>query len=317
MSIAGIDQLVYGVGDLEACRRFLTDFGLRAIEDPAGPARFETLNGCEVLLRAADDATLPPAFEAGSTVRQVTWGVQTADDLAGLRALLREEPLFEDRVDRVSCQDPSGMHVAFRVSRKRALTLQGSPCNAWGRAERVDLPSPVYERAEPVEVGHIVLFTDALDATTHFYERIGFRLSDRYPGRGHFMRCRSSGGHHNLFLLQTPQRRRGINHVAFTVRDIHEVFGGGLHMSRCGWKTQLGPGRHPVSSAYFWYFETPLGGLIEYYSNEDVLSPNWQPRDLEPGPTVFAEWAITGGIDGETRRQTTGPGARTGKFLTE
>ena len=42
-----------------------------------------------------------------------------------------------------------------------------------------------------------------------------------------------------------------LNHVAYTVRDIHEVLGGGLHISRQGWKTQLGPGRHPISSAYF------------------------------------------------------------------
>ena len=44
-------------------------------------------------------------------------------------------------------------------------------------------------------------------------------------------------------LLNRPSPKRGLNHVAFTVRDIHEVFGGGLHFSRCGWETQLGPGR--------------------------------------------------------------------------
>ena len=71
-----------------------------------------------------------------------------------------------------------------------------------------------------------------------------------------------------------------------------------MHISRCGWDTQLGPGRHPVSSAYFWYFQNPAGALIEYYADEDQLTPEWQPRDFEPGPTVFAEWAIDGGIDG-------------------
>src|SRR6202044_2700414 len=110
--------------------------------------------------------------------------------------------------------------------------------------------------------------------------------------------------------------RRGLNHVAFTVRDIHEVFGGGLHISRCGWTTQLGPGRHPVSSAYFWYFQNPAGGLIEYYADEDVLTPEWQPRDFEPGPTVFAEWAVDGGLDGNTRRQKNVK-APEGKFMTE
>jgi hypothetical protein len=94
------------------------------------------------------------------------------------------------------------------------------------------------------------------------------------------------------------------------------VFGGGMHISRCGWDTQLGPGRHPVSSAYFWYFQNPAGALIEYYADEDQLTPEWQPRDFEPGPTVFAEWAIDGGIDGNTRRQKNAK-APEGKFMTE
>ena len=110
--------------------------------------------------------------------------------------------------------------------------------------------------------------------------------------------------------------KAGLNHVAFTVRDIHEVFGGGMHMSRTGWDTQLGPGRHPISSAYFWYFKNPAGGLIEYYADEDQLDAHWEPREFEPGPTMFAEWAIEGGIDGNTRRQKNAGGPE-GKFLTE
>jgi hypothetical protein len=93
------------------------------------------------------------------------------------------------------------------------------------------------------------------------------------------------------------------------------VFGGGLAFSARGWETQLGPGRHPISSAYFWYFRNPAGGLIEYCADEDQLTEAWQPRDFEPGPTVFAEWAIEGGIDGRTRRQKGREAS--GKFLTE
>ena len=161
----------------------------------------------------------------------------------------------------------------------------------------------------------MVFFAADVPATEAFYASLGFVTSDRYPGRGAFMRCAPRGGHHDLFLLRTPDAKRGLNHVAFTVRDIHEVFGGGLHVSRCGWETQLGPGRHPISSAYFWYFRNPAGGLIEYYADEDELTEAWTPRDFEPGPTVFAEWAIEGGIDGHTRRQ---KGRKNdGQFLTD
>ena len=57
-----------------------------------------------------------------------------------------------------------------------------------------------------------------------FYtERLGFLVSDYYPDAGYFLRCRPEGGHHDLFLLQTPDKKCGLNHVAFRVRDIHEV----------------------------------------------------------------------------------------------
>jgi catechol-2,3-dioxygenase len=207
--------------------------------------------------------------------------------------------------------------VRIEVTRKREIDVHGSPSNVWGQALRVDKPSPIYERAQPIEVGHVVFFTNNLSAHEKFYtEKLGFVISDRYPGYGAFLRCAPHGGHHDMFLLQHPNERVGLNHVAFTVRDIHEVLGGGMHMSRCGWETSIGPGRHPISSAIFWYFKNPAGALIEYYTDEDQLTPNWQPRDFKPGPTVFAEWAIDGGIDGNTRRQKDAK-APDSKFLTE
>jgi len=189
--------------------------------------------------------------------------------------------------------------------------------NTWNEKARRNQPGPIYERATPIEVGHVVFFVKDVKACEKFYaENFGFVASDRYPNRGAFMRCSAEGGHHDLFLLQPPQPRSGLNHVAFTVRDIHEVFGGGMAMARQGWSTQLGPGRHPISSAYFWYFNFPGGGLIEYYADEDYLDAEWEAREFEPGPTVFAEWAIEGGLDGHTRRQKNAK-APDGKFLTE
>jgi hypothetical protein len=90
------------------------------------------------------------------------------------------------------------------------------------------------------------------------------------------------------------------------------VFGGGLHVSRRGWTTEIGPGRHPVSSAFFWYVKCPAGGLAEYYADEDYVTRAWKPRELTPSPELFAEWAITGGIDGNTRRQASGPAVEAG-----
>ena len=91
--------------------------------------------------------------------------------------------------------------------------------------------------------------------------------------------------------------------MAFTVRDIHEVIGGGIAMNKEKWSTFIGPGRHPISSAYFWYVNSPTGGAFEYYTNDDYLTENWQPRELEHSLVSFTEWAVEGGIDHDTRRQ--------------
>jgi hypothetical protein len=77
---------------------------------------------------------------------------------------------------------------------------------------------------------------------------------------------------------------------------VHELFGGGLFMQGQGWKTHLGPGRHPTSSAYFWYFVNPCGGAAEYDFDADVITDDWQPREMVPSPQLFAEWALHDGI---------------------
>lgn len=310
MSILGIDRITYGVEDAAACRRFFIDWGLKLVHESGDALDFETLNGCEVHVRAAEDPTLPPAIEDGSTLREVVWGVASREDLERLRKALGPEAHYAERYGTLHVTDPNGLAVAFRVTHKRAVDVTGVPMNAWGQPGRgVNRRSRCYERAEPIEVGHVVFFTDRLAELERFYvERLGFAVSDRYPGRGVFLRCAPEGGHHDLFLLQPPGPKRGLNHVAFTVRDIHEVFGGGLHIARCGWQTEIGPGRHPISSAYFWYVKSPAGALAEYYTDEDELDGAWRPREFQQSNEMFAEWAIAGGIDGNTRRQVRGPG---------
>jgi catechol-2,3-dioxygenase len=232
-------------------------------------------------------------------------------------AALQTQADFVQQDQRIGCTDPSGLAVRLQISQKKTLDLDCAQLNTWSARPRVNQPSQAYDRAQPIEVGHVVFFVKELEKVSQFYQTLlGFVVSDKYPGRGHFLRCAARGGHHDLFLLQLPEARNGLNHVAFTVRDVHEVFGGGLHMSRCGWDTELGPGRHPISSAIFWYFVSPAGALVEYYTDEDELTEDWQPREFTPGPTVFAEWAIKGGIDGQTRRQKDA-GAPSGRFMTD
>lgn len=317
MSVSGIDEITFGSGDLPTCRKFYLDWGLNLVSDTAQELVFESINGCRVIIAHSDKPGLPAGLEPDPTLREVVWGVDSAEDLQAIGARMASHPGFAQQGERLGCRDPNGLSVQVQVSRKRAVPVSSAQTNTWNHRPRVNQPSPAYDRATPIEVGHVVFFVTDLQACTAFYQQVlGFEVSDRYPERGHFMRCAPNGGHHDLFLLQLPTPKAGLNHVAFTVRDLHEVIGGGMHMSRCGWSTDLGPGRHPISSALFWYYHNPAGALVEYYTDEDELTAEWQPRDFTPGPTVFAEWAIKGGIDGHTRRQFQVE-APTGKFLTD
>jgi hypothetical protein len=53
--------------------------------------------------------------------------------------------------------------------------------------------------------------------------------------------------------------------------------------------------------------KNPAGALAEYYTDEDHLDEQWQPREFEQKPELFAEWAVIGGIDGQTRRAKAAP----------
>jgi len=306
MAISGIDRVTFGVEDMEAARRFLGDFGLREQASDTAATMFTTIDGGEVQIRPASDPVLAPAFEPGSTLREVIWGCADKQALADTMASLRGIASLEAGVDGIArCTDPIGLRLGFRVSERKRVVVEPTPVNAPGTPRRINRDSVVRDSVKPINIGHVVLFVSSLEESAAFYQsRLGFVLSDRYPKAGLFLRCQPTGGHHNLFLLERPGKQ-GRNHVAFTVGDLHEVIAGGLAMSRKGWQTDIGPGRHPISSSLFWYLKSPCGGSAEYYADEDYLTAEWQPRDFVRAPENFVEWAFAGGIDVATRRQKT------------
>lgn len=304
MALIGIDAVVFSVSDMTEAKRFLDDWGVSQVSATAEKLVYRTRDGAEVIVRPSDAPDLPPPIESGNTVREVIWGAATEQELEHTVANLKSVDSFRIGADGLArVTDPNGMSVAVRVSKRTPIVVQPTQPNAPGSHQRVNKRSPIYDRAHPINIGHVVLFAADFAAMRAFYtERFGFVVSDEYPGHGVFTRCQQVGDHHNLFMLNRPGRA-GINHVAFTVTDVHEVIGGGIAMAKKGWKTEIGPGRHPISSAYFWYFENPLAAPLEYYADEDYCTEAWKPGQFERKPELFAEWAIAGGIDGMTRRQ--------------
>jgi catechol-2,3-dioxygenase len=158
----------------------------------------------------------------------------------------------------------------------------------------------MYKSAVPMEMGHVAFMVPDAEIQKQFYAgRLGFRVSDGYPGRGYFLRGGASNNHHNFFALNPGGKgnKLGFHHVAFEIGSIHELFGGGLNMTRKGWKTMLGPGRHPISSCYFWYFLNPCGGGAEYDFDSDVVDQNWVAGEFEQKPEAFAEWCLAAGME--------------------
>jgi hypothetical protein len=64
----------------------------------------------------------------------------------------------------------------------------------------------------------------------------------------------------------------------------------GTQFQRKGWKSFWGPGRHIFGSNYFWYFNSPFGGAMEFDADMDVHDNSWTPREASLGPTTSAIW---------------------------
>jgi len=298
MNLLGIDKLVFGVEDLAKCRKFWLDFGLTLSIDRPDRCIFETAEKAQIEIKPLNDPSLPPPVIKGSTLRETVWSASDQSVVDAVAAeLAKDRTVSEDSNGTVHAIDPEGYGIGFRVSRKIPLAPFESEYNAPGKVERIDKQAVFYERATPQHLAHVVFHIQDIDATPKFYiERLGFQLTDSYINRGAFLRCGGANDHHNIFLFRLPGKK-GFHHTAFELRDFHEVFGGGLRMRELGWTTHLGPGRHNVTSAYFWYFRNPCGGAAEYGFDTDRVTSSWVPREIQPSDGAFAEWSLEEGLD--------------------
>src|SRR5215471_11970751 len=121
MNVTNLEQVTFGVADLDACRRFWTDFGLAESRQPEGSV-FSCRDGSSIALRRIDDPSLPPAIERGPTSRESTFGVRAASDLAAIAAeLTKDRDVVADADGTVHSIDPLGFPIAFRVSRRKPV----------------------------------------------------------------------------------------------------------------------------------------------------------------------------------------------------
>jgi catechol 2,3-dioxygenase-like lactoylglutathione lyase family enzyme len=283
MNIIGLDALIFGVDDIQACTDCLRDYGLHPVGVDANGGRFEALDGTAVIIRRADDASLPAAIGPGPSLRETVYGVASAADLDAIEDELgRDRLVTRDEQGAVHSVDDLGFAIGFQLTVRKPFTAPNDLSNAPGHEPQRPLNQPgitLDMPAVPRTLSHVVYFVpDAAKGEAFYANRLGFKTTDTFVGAGPFMRPAGSDDHHCLFMIQTPPHMKGCEHFTFHMGSGTEVLLAGRRFEQKGWTSFWGPGRHLFGSNWFWYFNSPLGCHIEYDADMDKHDDAWVAR---------------------------------------
>ncbi|WP_054109083.1 VOC family protein [Novosphingobium sp. AAP83] len=305
-SITGIEDILFGVEDMDNACRFLELYGLKEIARDAAQSIWESLDGSTITLRLKDDATLPAPMIDEPTGRRYTWGVkdQTSLDLISSE-LSRDRDVHVSEDGLLSSVDDDGHVIAFRITRRRAYEAAPAEINVTGVEggrpinSRVSFDEPQVARA----MGHLVFWSRDPEKSAAFYqERLGFRVTDSVSGnQGILLRAAAHFDHHSIFFLNPGKApfQNSLQHIEFQFRDMQEVMIGGDRLTKAGFKTVFGPGRHMMGSNWYWYFNTPLGCAFELAADMDRADDGWEPGVWETMDEVKG-WSMAYGAFGPT-----------------
>lgn len=286
MNILGPDSLVFGVDDLDACFKYLDDYGLKRVESGPSGATYEALDGTNCVVRKASDPGLPAPVAAAPNIRDQIYGVADKATLQTIGAEMSKDREVKQSSDGIiRCVDDTGYPIGFKVTERRKFSAP-KYFNVPGMSEHraINALAAIDDAPIPVcTLSHIVLFApDVVKAEKFYGERLGFRMVDMFTNLGPFMRPAGTLEHHTLFLIKAP--KPGLQHFTFHVPDLNDMLKAGWNFCKKGYKSFWGPGRHILGSNNFWYFNSPFGGLMEYDSDMDLHDDNWKPRYMPANP---------------------------------
>ena len=133
------------------------------------------------------------------------------------------------------------------------------------------------------KLGHVVLNVTDLEASVRFYTGVlGLEVSDRYgesmvPGGMVFMRCNAD--HHGVALVggASKTERSSLNHFAFEVATLDEVFRARAWLSKHDVPIVF-EGRRRAGCQIAVEFQDPDGNNLEVYWGIDQVGTNGYVR---------------------------------------
>jgi len=196
-------------------------------------------------------------------------------DLADIAARIGEMGVASTIADtRLTCIDPVFQHrVVIDVTTAHPLTpTQRRAWNHPGEQDRVNARADATIEAAPRpprRLGHFVLGTPHFtEATTFFFDGLGFKVSDSLDGVIAFLRC--STDHHNIGVVESPVPQ--LQHYSWECDDVDHVGHTATALYRVDPERQVwGMGRHFAGSNFYWYLRDPSGSFIELYSDLDQI----------------------------------------------
>jgi 2,3-dihydroxy-p-cumate/2,3-dihydroxybenzoate 3,4-dioxygenase len=277
ITLTDIAYVRSGVADLDAATRFATQIvGLElAAPTEAGIAH----------LRADHRHHCLALVEGPSGVISSGFSVADADALGDAETELERSGLTVRR----------GSAAQARSRRVREFIAFDDPFG-----NRVELVSQQETIARPVafsrpaagitEFGHLCLDApDVREAYRFWSTRFNARVSDWIGDAACLMRI--DPVHHKLAVFRGDGP--GLCHMNFQVASLDDVFRNWHFLQEHDVEIEMGPGRHPQSTAVFVYFLGPEGFTYEYSFGvrriEDEAA--WVPRTFDPAePGAIDMW---------------------------
>lgn len=267
-NIVRLSHIVLTVTDLAASRKFYADLlGLQVTDE----------NDQRIYLRAMEERGHHCiVLQQGDVAVAGDLGFKVQDD----EHLERAKAFF----------DRSGLATQWVEEPHQGRTFrtrdpQGIPLEFYSRMDR--LPAihqqyALYKGIKPLRIDHFNCFSPDVGAAVHFYNSIGFRLTEytdtQETGDLWAAWMHRKGGVHDIAFTNGIGPR--LHHVAFWVPTPLNIIDLLDVMSTSGYLANIerGPGRHGISNAFFLYIRDPDGHRIEFYcSDYQTVDPDHEP----------------------------------------